>query len=72
MKNMTLWAVLPAYDKDNTLYYQVLPYNVKGTILCHFKYQKGLFSLIPFLCKCRLTEKEGKKLACKRMIKNKV
>ena len=36
---MTIYAVLPAYDKNDKVYYQVLPYNLKGTIKCHFEFE---------------------------------
>ena len=62
---MTIWAVLPAYDNEDNIYYQVLPYNFKGTVKCHFEFYKGLFTLIPFLLKCRLTEESANKLAKK-------
>ena len=44
------------------MYYQVLPYDLKETIKCHFEFYRGLFSLIPFLMKCRLTEHRANKL----------
>ena len=59
---ITIYAVLPTYDKNNKVYYQVLPYDLKGTIKCHFEFYRGLFSLIPFLMKCRLTEHKANKL----------
>ena len=62
---MTVWAVLKAYGENDKIYYQFLPYDLKGTIKCHFKFYKGLFTLIPFLCRCRLTEESGKELAKK-------
>ena len=58
----TIYAVLPAYGKNDEIYYQVLPYNLKGTIECHFKFYRGLFSLIPFLLKCRFSEKKANQL----------
>lgn len=67
---MTIWAVLPAYDREDNVYYQVLPYDLKGTIKCHFIFYRGLFTLIPFLMKCRLTEEKGNKLAKK--LKNQI
>lgn len=62
---MTIWAVLPAYDREDNVYYQVLPYDLKGTIKCHFEFYNGLFTLIPFLMKCRLTKERGNKFAKK-------
>lgn len=62
MKRITIYAVLPTYVKNGKVYYQVLPYDLKGTIKCHFKFYRGLFSLIPFLMKCRLTEHKANKL----------
>ena len=59
---MTIYAVLKAYDKDDSIYYQVLPYNLQGTIKCHFEFYRGFSSLIPFLAKCRLSEKSANKL----------
>lgn len=61
---MSLYAVLPVCY-DDKIYYRVLRYNLKGTIVYHFKFCKGFISLIPFLLKCRLTEKQAKKLAIK-------
>lgn len=62
---MTLYSVMPAYDKNNHLYYQVLPYDVIGTIHNHFKFYNGLFSLIPFLLSCRLSRKRANRVANK-------
>lgn len=62
MKRITIYAVLPTYVKNGKVYYQVLPYDLKGTIKCHFEFYRGLFSLIPFLRKCRLTEHRANKL----------
>ena len=62
---MTIYAVLQSYDKEDKIYYQVLPYNLKGTIECHFKFYDGFRTLIPFLSKCRLTEENANKLAQK-------
>ena len=59
---MTICAVLKAYDKDDSIYYQVLPYNLQGTIKCHFEFYRGFSSLILFLSKCRLSEKSANKL----------
>ena len=67
---MTIWAVLPAYDKEDNICYQVLPYDFKGTVKCHFKFYKGLFTLIPFLLKCRATEESANKLAKKLADRN--
>lgn len=62
MKRITIYAVLPAYDKNDKMYYQVLPYDLNGTIKCHFEFYRGLLSLIPFLTKCRLTKHRANKL----------
>ena len=59
---MTIYAVLKAYDKDDSIYYQVLPYNLQGTIKCHFEFYRRFRTLIPFLVKCRLSEKSANKL----------
>ena len=59
---MTLYAVSTVYAHNDEAEYQVLPYSLWGTILVHFKFEKGLFSLIPFLRTCRLTEKSARKL----------
>lgn len=64
---MTVYAVLQSYDSQDNICYQVLPYNLKGTIKCHFEFYQGFKSLIPFLCKCRLTEAKARKLADKLM-----
>ena len=62
---MTIYAVLKSYDKDDFIHYQVLPYNLQGTIKCHFKFYRGFKSLIPLLAKCRLSEKSADKLKMK-------
>ena len=62
---MTIYAVLKSYDKDDSIYYQVLPYNLQGTIKYHFEFYRGFKSLIPFLTKCRLSEKSANKLKIK-------
>ena len=59
---MTIYAVLKSYGKDDSIYYQVLPYKLQGTIKCHFEFYRGFRSLIPFLSKCRLSEKSANKL----------
>lgn len=66
---MTIWAVQLAYGKNDEKYYQILPYNLRGTIECHFKYYQGILSLIPFLYRCRFKEKSAKKLANRLMKK---
>ena len=60
---MTVWGVRPAFDSEDKKYYQVLPYSLSGTIKCHFKFYRGVFSLIPFLVNCRVTETSAHKLA---------
>lgn len=62
---MTIYHVMKSYDTDDSIFYQVLPYDLKGTIMCHFKYW-GFSSLIPFLMNCRLTESSARKLQRKR------
>ena len=62
---MTIYAVLKSYNKDDFIHYQVLPYNLQGTIKCHFEFYRGFKSLIPFLTKCRLSEKSANKLKMK-------
>lgn len=62
---MTVYAVSKTYVHGNKVKYQVLPYSLWGTIKVHFKLEKGLISLIPFLKTCRLTEKRAKKLQAK-------
>lgn len=61
---MTIYNVAPTFKTENTLTYTVLPYNLKGTIKTHLKYN-GFKSLISFLKNCRLTKKSAEKL-CKR------
>lgn len=63
---MRIYAVKKSYDTDNSLFYQVLPYDLKGTILCNFKYLQGFKSLIPFLKDCRLTVQSANKLLKKK------
>ena len=62
---LRIWAVLQAYDKEDKIYYQVLPYNLRGTIKCHFKFYNGFKTLIPFLFKCKLTKERADRLANK-------
>lgn len=59
---MTIYAVSTTYAHNDKVKYQVLPYNLWGTIKVHFKFRKGLFSLVPFLRTCRLTQKSAMKL----------
>ena len=59
---MRVYAVIKSYGKDDIEYYQVLPYSLSGTILCHFKYLQGFKSLILFLKDCRLTEQGANRL----------
>jgi len=59
---MKLYNVTSSYDLDGSLYYTVTPYNLKGVITGHFKYYKGLITLIPFLCNCRLSMSRAMKL----------
>lgn len=61
---MTVYSILKTYQ-NNDIYYQVLPYNLKGTIYTHFKFYKGFKTLIPFLIKCRLTKKSCNKIVKK-------
>lgn len=70
MSKLTLYAIQPAYS-GNKKYYQILPFNLKGTIICHFKYHNGFKSLIPFLRNCRLTKNSSIKLAYKLRQKDK-
>lgn len=63
---MRIYAVKKSYDTDDSIFYQVLPYDLKGTILCHFKYLQGFKSLVPFLKDCRLTEQSANKLLKKK------
>ena len=62
---MTIYAVLKAYLTDGSISYQILPYDLKGTIVCHFRFYKGFRSLVPFLMRCRLTEKSTNRLKAK-------
>ena len=59
---MTIYSVKKSYNADDSIFYQVLPYNLKGTILCHFKYLQGFKSFISFLKDCRLTEQSANRL----------
>lgn len=63
---MRIYAVKKSYDTDDSIFYQVLPYDLKGTILCHFKYLQGFKSLVPFLKDCRLTEQSANRLLKKK------
>ena len=59
---MTVYAVEKFYVNDE-IKYQILPYNLWGTIKVYLKYFKhGLYFLLKFLCTCRLTEKGAIKL----------
>lgn len=62
MKHITVWAIMPAYDTNDNIYYQVLPYNLIGTIKNHFKFNHGLISLIPFLRNCTLSKDKAYKI----------
>lgn len=57
-----LYSVQRAYDRNDNVYYQILPYGIIGTIRYYFKFNKGLFTLILFLKTCRLTERAANKL----------
>ena len=59
---MRIYVVKKSYDTDDSIFYQVLPYSLSGTILCHFKYLQGFKSLIHFLKDCRLTEQGANRL----------
>ena len=59
---MTIYHVNKSYDTDDSIFYQVLPYDLKEVIICHFKYWRGFSSLIPFLMNCRFTENGANKL----------
>ena len=63
---MTIYHVMKSYDTNDSTFYQVMPYDLKGTIMCHFKFWRGFSSLIPFLMNCRLTENGANKLQRKR------
>lgn len=62
VKNMIIYAVSKTYTNNDKIKYQVLPYDLIGTIKVHFKLKNGLFSLVSFLKNCRLTEKHAIKL----------
>ena len=49
-------------DTDDTVFYQVLPYNLQGTIYNHLKFCGEWKTLIKFLKDCKLTEKSANKL----------
>lgn len=62
---MTVYAVKKCYIHDEIEYieYQILPYNLQGTIKVYLKYfQHGWFWLLKFLWTCRFTEKGAMKL----------
>lgn len=72
---MTIYAVLKAYNSDDSIRYDVLPYNFKGTLKCYFSkdIHRGsgigynLFTRINqfvwFISKCRISKSQAKKLA---------
>ena len=78
---MIVYAVLPAYDKNDKIYHQVLPYNLGGTIKLHFSKnmlfntKKGyhlisrIIALIKFLSNCRIKESAANAYA-KKLDKN--
>jgi hypothetical protein len=41
---MTIWKVYKYYDRKDNIYYMMLPYDLKGHLLCCFKWYglKGL------------------------------
>ena len=59
---MTIYFVGLTYTNNGKIKYQILPYNLVGTIRVHFKFMDGLKSLIPFLRLCRFTKRGAKKL----------
>ena len=75
MKDITIYAVLKAYNKDGSIRYDVLPYSLKGTFICYFS--KGThrgngrgYNLINrieqfawFIKQCRLSVQLANKLA---------
>ena len=62
MNRMTVYSVEKCYVNDE-VEYQILPYNLQGTVKVYLKYFKhGLFWLLKFLWTCRLTENSAMKL----------
>ena len=64
---MTVYAVKTYYNSANDeIEYQILPYNLRGTVRAYLKYyghvEIGLFYLFKFLAVCRFTEKGAMKL----------
>ena len=69
---MTVYAVEKFYVNDE-IKYQILPYNLWGTVKMYLKYCKhGLFWLLKFLTICRLTEKSAMKLQKKMSNKSSI
>lgn len=59
---MTIYTVLKHYDNNDNSYYDVSPFNLKGTISCYLRYY-NLKELFSFLKMSRLSKKQAKKLA---------
>ena len=59
---MTIYIELKHYDNNDNLYYDVSPFNLKGTISCYLNYY-SFTELILLLKMSRLSEKQAKKLA---------
>lgn len=66
---MTIWNVAKTYCDDGILY-QVLPYNLRGTVSDFGKMEHGMRGLMKFLKNSRLTEKQAQKVAKKKNKKN--
>jgi hypothetical protein len=66
---MTIYNISKNYDNEGKIYYQVMPYNLKGTIIAHFKYYKGLETLFYFFKHSYLSEKKAKRVAIEKLNK---
>ena len=64
---MRIYSVAKVYDYTGNADYIVMPHRLSHVIRFHFKFNKGLRSLIPYLKRCRLTKRGAEKLALRRV-----
>ena len=62
---MTVWHVTELYS-GNKKTFQVLPYNLKGTIRVYLKIEHGIWRLLQFLYNSRLSKKKAEELKAEK------
>ena len=62
---MTIWHVQKLYT-SNGVSYAVLPYDFRGTMMGTFKMKNGIWQMIKFLSRSRLTEKAARALCIRK------